>query len=261
MRRLALLLPLLLAWPAHALDHFEIQVYDDDLNAPGHAGLEVHTNVTLAGRRTPEYPGEVPPHHVARVTLEPAVGVTEWLELGAYLHFFGSPAEGLQWGGAKVRAKFALPRREGSPLHVGLNAEVGRVPASVEQAGWANEFRPIVAWDDGRWHFGVNPIFGYALSGPHAFEPEFEPCGKVAWNTQKGFALGVEYYAGLGLMSEGFSHLRQQDHLVFAVLDLAPPQGAAEDPHAWELNLAVGHGLTAATGTDWVVKSIVGRSF
>ena len=249
------------ALPAQALDRFEIQVYDDDVNEPGSFGLEVHGNYTIVGHRSGDYPGAAPAHQAARLTLEPAIGVTDWLEFGAYLQFFVQPDAGALWGGAKVRAKFVVPERMHLPVHLGLNAELGIVPHALEQNGWANEFRPIVAWTDGVWTAAFNPIFGYALTGSERFKPEFEPCGKLSWNTQHGFAIGVEYYAGLGLLSEGFAPLGQQEHLAFAVFDLAPPKDAVENKKAWELNAAIGHGLTSGTAQEWVVKTIVGKPF
>ena len=110
------------------------------------------------------------------------------------------------------------------------------------------------------WLLDINPIFGYALTGPEAFKPDFEPCGKIAWNTQRGFAIGAEYYTGLGLMSRGFSALKDQEHIAYATLDLAAAKDGSHDS-GWELNLGVGRGLTSGTSADWEVKSIVGRGF
>ena len=247
------------AAPARALDRFEIQVYDHDVNAPGSFGLEVHGNYTAFGHRTGDYPGGVPANQAARLTLEPAIGVTDWLEFGAYLQFLVQPDVGAKWGGAKLRAKFVVPERLHWPVHLGVNVELGMVPKDIEQNGWANEIRPILGWSDGVWMLAVNPILGYALTGTERFKPEFEPCGKLSWNTQQGFAVGVEYYAGLGLLAEGFAPLGQQEHLIFAVFDLASPTG---QPDArWEFNAAIGHGLTSGTAQEWVVKTIVGRAF
>lgn len=251
----------LIALPVHALDQFEIQVYDDDVGEPGQFGLELHTNYTMKGQREAEFSGGVPSHQALRMTLEPAIGVTDWLELGAYLQFLVQPDAGARWAGGKVRAKFVVPERAKLPVHLGINVELGRVPAEIEEHGWANEFRPIVAWTNGVWTAAFNPIFGYALTGPDAFKPDIEPCGKVAWNTQRGFAVGVEYYAGLGLLSQGLSPLGQQEHLVFATIDLAHAKDATPDPDAWELNAAIGHGLTSGTAQEWVVKTIIGKGF
>lgn len=253
------------AAPVRAIDRFEIQVYEADLNEPGQPGLETHLNYTVRGTRAPEYPGQVPPDHVGRITLEPAVGVTEWLELGAYLQFLAAPGGDRRFGGWKARAKLVVPERLRGRLMLGLNLEIGNVPRAVEQDRWANEFRPILGWKGDRWLVSVNPIFGYALSGADRFRPDLEPCGKVAFDTHLGFSVGAEYYASLGF-ANALLPAREQEHLLLAVVDYVPraPEPAAGSPmHAgeWELNLGVGGALTDAPGPHLLVKAIVGRSF
>jgi hypothetical protein len=258
----------LAAAPARAIDRFEIQVYEGDLNDPGQFGLEVHLNYTVRGTKEPEFPGQVPPHHVGRVTFEPAVGVTEWLELGAYLQFFWAPNDdqGTRFGGWKARAKLIVPERiRGPRLLLGLNLEIGHVPTAVEEQGWANEFRPIIGWKGDRWLVVVNPIFGYALSGPDKFRPDLEPCAKVAFDTRLGFSIGAEYYTSLGFAND-LLPASEQEHLLFAVVDLVPrapePQpGSQAHGGEWELNAGVGWALTDAPGPHLLVKAIVGRSF
>lgn len=255
-RRLALLLAGLPA-AASALDRFEIQVYQVDVNEPGQFGLETHANYTVKGETVPAYPGEVPPDGIFRLTFEPALGITRWLELGAYLQALASRGGGLDYGGFKLRAKLVVPREEEHGFFFGVNVEVGRVPVSVEEHGWANEIRPIVGWNDGTWLLDLNPIFGYALTGPDALRVDLEPAAKVTWNTKAGLALGLEWYAELGYV-DALLPLSGQSHYLFAVLDLAPARGQPEGP--WELNLGVGVGLGAAD-QQFLMKAIVGRAF
>jgi hypothetical protein len=250
---------LLLATPAVAMDKFEIQVYQGEHNDPGQASVELHTNYTLRGHREPAYPGETPPDGVARFTLEPALGVTDWLELGAYLQVMVGPDNGAEFGGWKLRSKLVVPARLRLPLILGINVELGRVPKSVEEEGWANEFRPIIGMGFGRFQFTFNPIFGFALTGPEAGKPDFEPALKAKWNTQRGFAVGVEHYAAFGRFDQGFVGLHQQEHVTFAVFDLEAPEGQPES--AWELNVAIGRSLTDVTPQRWLAKVIVGRAF
>ncbi len=242
---------------AAAFDRFEIQVYQADVNEPGRFGLEVHANYTAQGETAPAWPGEVPPDGVFRLTFEPALGVTRWLELGGYLQTFVGPGGGLEYGGVKLRAKLVGPRQEERGVFYGVNVEVGRVPVSVEEQGWANEIRPILGWNDDTWLLDLNPIFGYALSGPDRFRVALEPAAKVAWNSQAGFALGAEWYGELGY-ADALLPLAEQSHYLFAVLDLVPARGQPEGP--WELNLGVGFGLGAAD-QKVTVKAIVGRGF
>jgi len=253
---------LLAASPAHALDSFEIQVYEAEVNAPGQLGLELHANYIVRGRTTAAYEGQIVDDGAARVTLEPALGITEFFELGMYLQGIGAPGHAFTFGGMKGRGKFVVPKAYALPFFLGLNVEVGKVPARIEENGWANEFRPVVGYRNAWLLVDANPIVGYALSGPDAFKPDFEPAGKLAINTQHGIELGVEYYASLGMFHSGFLPLARQEHIVFGTLDLAPAvaQGTPSESE-WELNVGVGRGLTAGTGPEWLVKSIVGRAF
>ncbi len=250
---------LTVAGQSHGMDLFEIQVYQAEVNEPGQFGLEVHTNYTFDGRRYAAYQGEQPPNHVGRLTLEPALGVTEYFELGAYFLNMVNDDGQYRFAGAKLRGKFVVPQRYTRHFFFGINVELGRVPRAVEEHGWANEFRPIAGWYDGYWLFDINPIFGYALSGPDKFEPDIEPAGKFGVNTQLGFMIGAEYYAGLGLLASP-SPFRDQDHLLFATFDLADP-AKSEVEQPWELNVGFGKGLTDVTPQQWILKTIIGRAF
>jgi hypothetical protein len=250
---------------AAAIDRFEIQVYQSDINEPGQLGLELHLNYTAQGTKEPEWDGQVPPWHAFRTTLEPAIGVTEWLELGAYLQFLTAPGGVAEFGGWKLRAKLVLPERISGSWMLGLNVELSNVPIAVEQERWANEFRPILGWHGERWLVSVNPIVGWSLTGPDAFRPDLEPCGKVAWDTRLGFSIGAEYYSSLGFVNDLLPR-DQQEHLLFAVVDLVPrapepPHGSPSHASEWELNLGIGGALTDAPGPHVLVKAIVGRSF
>jgi len=248
---------------ARALDLFEVQVYQSEVNKPGHFGLELHTNYTARGQRGVEYEGHVPPDRATRMTFEPALGVTEWLELGAYFQTMHAPDYGVRYGGFKLRAKMVVPERISGNAMLGLNVELGRVPLAVEQDGWANELRPIVGYKDGHFLVSFNPIIGYAFSGSEKFRLHFEPALKGWVNTQLGFALGAEYYAGLGLIDRGFTPVRDQEHLALIAFDLAEKANAKEDDDdgEWELNVAFGRGFGPSTAQEWLLKTILGKSF
>jgi hypothetical protein len=268
------------ATPAHALDLFEIQIYEAEVNRPWQPGLELHTNYTFSGHKTPEYNGQEVPHQATRLTLEPAIGITEFLEVGAYLQNMLNRDGAYRFSGFKLRTKFVIPKRYTGKFFFGFNAEIGKVPRAIEQEGWANEFRPIAGWYNGTWLFDVNPIFGYALSGSDKFKPDLEPGGKIGFNTQQGFMVGAEYYAGLGLLTS-MSPVSDQSHLLFLTVDLVephtvlpdPPAAAMTDPNGkpatpreteeedWELNVGIGRSLTDATPQQWILKTIVGRAF
>ncbi len=239
---------------AHAVDPFEVQVYEGDANLAGQVGLELHTNYVLSGPKTAVAP-EVAAHRLLRTTLEPSLGVTSWWELGAYLQMATETAHsGAHWGGFKLRSKFvatpAITQKLGGVV-VGLNIEVGRGAASFGGTDWDTEVRPIVAYAWKRLFFAVNPIVGWALTGERHAAPDFEPAGKVRFDTHAGFGVGLEYFAGLGLLSD-VSPVKQQQHILYLAGDLV------DGPI--ELNVGIGHGLTEQD-RDWTVKTIVGHAF
>ena len=134
--------------PARAVDKFEIQVYEPDVNDPGQFGLEAHINYTPRGRRMPEYSGEVPPDRVGRLTFEPALGVTRWFELGAYFQTMLEPDGRVSYAGFKLRGKFVLPRQP-APWFFGVNVE-NRKCAPCGRAGWLGQrvsaHRRLLRW-------------------------------------------------------------------------------------------------------------------
>jgi hypothetical protein len=254
LRRAFSTIPLLALWaaPAWAVDPFEIQVYEGDINDPLQPGLELHSNFVADGRTEAAFPGEAVPDHTWRTTLEPSFGVLEWWELGAYLQFATAPSRGeAHFGGWKLRSKFIVPARLTGAFTFGLNMEVGRGVAALGSDDVDTEFRPIIAYWHGRWFAAVNPIIGWALSGETHAAPELEPCAKVRFDTGYHFAVGVEYYAGLGRLNE-ILPFQQQEHFVYLVGDLL------DGPI--ELNVGVGRGLTDASN-EWTIKMIVGKVF
>jgi hypothetical protein len=249
--RLALLAPLH-STTAHAVDVFEIQVYDGAINDPRQAGIELHTNFVAAGREVPDFPGEAVPNHALRLTLEPSLGVLPFWELGAYFQVATSPGESqAHFGGGKLRSKLMVPRAHTGPFVLGLNMEVGRGVRVLGSSEWDSEVRPILGWGRGRWFVAVNPILGWALSGPTAAAPAFEPCAKVQLAVARQVGVGVEYYAGLGRVDALLPWSRQQQ-VVYLAGDLL------DGP--LELNVGVGRGLTDVTDA-WTLKAIFGKAF
>jgi hypothetical protein len=257
-RRVAIALALFLASPALAVDPFEIQVYEADVDEPGQTATEIHLNYTFSGLPAPPAPGAIPINHSIHLTLEESVGLTRWLELGAYLQTLGAPGTWMNFGGVKLRAKTVVPGQVTEPFFLGLNAEIAYVPPAVAPEAWSVEVRPILGWTDGTFLVALNPIFGWSLEGPDAWRVELDPAAKVEVNTQLGFSLGVEYYMGLGF-ANAILPPREEQQLLFGVFDLVAPKGAPESP--WELDVGLGAGLTPGTAQKWIVKVIAGRTF
>ena len=236
---------------ARAVDPFEIQVYDGTVGAPGSVGVELHANTVVAGHRT-SVPPELPSHHQSHFTLEPAVAVTSWWEVGAYFQTALLADGSFVYAGNKLRSKFAAPPREGSPLRWAVNFEVSRLPERFDADRWGGELRPIVTWSSprGAMFVAVNPILDFGLAGQGRTEaPSFEPAVAIRYVRAGLGAIGLEYYANFGSIGSWLA-ASAQEHYLYEVIDVL----------RWdwlELNAGVGEGLTAGAN-DFVAKMIVG---
>jgi hypothetical protein len=91
----------LLGTGAHAQTD-EIQVYDAEINSPGQLSLQLHSNYTPVGRRLADFEGGIVPNRTLNGVPEWAYGVTDWLELGAYVPVYS-------WTGS---GRFLVERRQ-----------------------------------------------------------------------------------------------------------------------------------------------------
>jgi len=233
---------LLCNWQAAAAPD-EIQVYTDDLNAPGEAELEIHTNFVTRGRKTPDYPGERVPYQVLRVTPEFSFGLTENWDMGFYLPLAYSAEGGYTVDGGKLRLKYL---HNAETLFYGVNLEVGYSPRRVAENYWNSELRTIFGVKRGDWLVAVNPVFGWDMSGGSGSTPDFDLAFKVMRATGGGMAFGVEHYAELG-KADHIHVGRESGQSTYAVVEF--------EGKAWGLNLGVGHGWTDVADKT-VVKAI-----
>jgi hypothetical protein len=222
------------AMQAIAMDAFEIQVYDAEINTPGKSTLETHINTVPSGVPTSGYQGQVPNHQMSHLTFEGALGMTDFWELGAYLQTALLPNGNYDFAGAKLRTKFVVPKKTTEPWQFGANFEIAYVPFNFEQYLWAAEIRPILGYTVDRFAFTINPIIGINLVPNLAQAPDFGPCAKVVVDTHRGFGLGLEYYADFGAMPNATA-IGQSEQYLFAAIDLL------EGP--LELNAGLGGGL------------------
>jgi len=236
--------------PAHAAMIDEIQVYTDDINAPGEFGLELHINTTPKGRSTPDFPNEITPHHGLRFTPEFSYGLTRDLEAGLYLPYARDAEGTTHFAGPKLRLKW-LPLRPEEGAHgwfLGANVEYAWVEPEFEQSRYGVELRPIVGYRGREWLLAANPILGWAPAGPDRdSKPDFSPSVKLARNVASGLALGVEYYAELGKVNNILPHA-EQAHTLYLALDY--------DRKPWAFNIGIGRGLTGASDR-WTLKTII----
>ena len=236
---------------ARAVDAFEIQVYDGTANDPGQAGLELHLNRVAKGLRESESP-ELPPHHQTHATFEPSFGITKNWELGGYFQTALLADGALAYAGAKLRSKLVTSPDFHPHVRLGINVELAKIPRIFERDRWGAELRPIAAFEDDDWLFAFNPIFAIALAGKDAGAPGFEPALAAYKKVRGVVSFGFEYYGSIGKPYNP-SPRSEQLHYLYGVGNLI-----AFD--AWELNVGVGGGLTAASN-GLVLKAIVGHVF
>ncbi len=238
---------------AHAAPD-EIQVYIDDLQPRGGRGVELHMNYVPRGRLTPDYPGEQPPGHVARVTPEFSFGLGNHWDWGLYVPFSANKDSGSLFSDyAKLRLKYLVNDETlGASNFYGVNFEVGRSPRRVSASAWHGEIRTILGMRRGDWLLAMNPIFDVPLSSSVADNKVGLDLGfKAARTVGGGLALGVEHYAGLGPVRH-LTFGSQSAETTFAVLDY--------EAKSWDINFGVGHGWTEGADRR-VVKAILGLPF
>jgi hypothetical protein len=235
--------------PARAELQDEIQVYLDDINAPGERGLELHVNTTPAGRAAPGYPGEVVSRHGTRVTAEFSYGLARDWEAGLYVPAVLDAAGRPNLAGGKLRLKWlpvhAAPESGG--WFAGANVELSRVAARYDESRFGSELRLMAGRRTDTWILGLNPVFGWSLSDrPASATPDFSVAFKAARRVANGVAVGGEYHAGLGPVDR-FVPGAEQDQRLYLTVDV--------DREPWVLNAGVGYGLTASADR-WTVKFI-----
>ncbi len=234
---------------AHAIDAYEIQVYDGTAHAPGVPGAELHVNTVPKGRKTSD-PPELPSHAQSHFTLEPSLGVTPWWELGGYFQTTLRQDGTFTYAGVKLRSKFVTPPEWHRNWRLGVNLEVSRLPEAYDRDGWGTEVRPIAAWEDQTWLLAVNPIVDASLAGSGAADgPSFEPALMAKVKIDGKAALGIEYYASFGPIAHP-SSWSEQEHYLYETFDLLSVDRL-------EVNAGIGEGLTQGSN-DFVLKAIFG---
>jgi len=229
----------------------EIQVYTGEINKPGQFSITLHDNYTPNGPTQPAFIGGVVPNHSLNGVPEYALGITPWLELGAYLPLYTITGEGRTLiDGAKVRALFVSPNAAERTFWYGVNFELSYNARHWQEARYALETRPILGWRFGPVDVLLNPIIDFPFhGGPGTLT--VAPADRIAYNLSQTWALAVEHYADYGSFAN-FEPLSRQYHALFGVIDYN------SDPLT--LEFGIGHGFTAVS-ESLILKLIVARSF
>jgi hypothetical protein len=226
----------------------EIQVYTEELNAPGAFGLEQHLNYTIKGRQVPDYSGQMTSHHVTQITPEFSYGVTSTLEAGLYVPFAISQAGDTFLNGLRVRLKYIAPRQADQNTFYGLNVEIGRETHRTSDSISGMEIRPIIGYRDAQWLVSFNPILAIGLAANTSRQPQFKPALKLTHRLGDGMRGGLEYYGAYGSLTHPLP-ADQRSHSVYAVADV--------ETRGYDVNFGIGRGFVNA-GDTWVMKAIIG---
>ena len=240
-----------LAVRAEAQGAYEIQVYGAGVVERGRTMLELHSNFTFDGVRSPGG-GVASSQHALHETVEVTHGFGGWLEVGFYLFTSSQPGAAPVVVGSHLRPRVQAPASWHWPVGVSLSAEIGPERRGYFGDTWSLELRPIVDQRLGRWYWSVNPALEHPLAGGGAAGWEFAPAATVTVDVTRTVTLGVEYYGGFGPLG-GFDAPAERWQQLFPVLalDLSPD---------WEFNAGLGFGLTPATDR-LSAKVIIGRRF
>jgi len=241
----------LLPAPAPAALPDEIQVYTDDINAPGEFGLELHMNTTPRGNRTPEYPGEVVAHRGLRITPEFSYGLSRSFELGFYLPLV---LAGGNWSvaGFKPRLKWLPIKGDAASggWYAGANLELSNVKPRFNAARHNAELRIMLGHRSREWLIGVNPVFSWALSAsqqvPASQNPQVSFNTKVTRRVTENMAAGFEFYNQKGRLGN-FDPSAEQGKTFYLVLDV--------ENRVLPFHVGIGRGTNSATDR-WTVKAI-----
>jgi hypothetical protein len=239
------------ARPSHAIDFYEIQIYDTDTAPVGHLTLELHSNTTstATGKLAKEQTGV----YQVRETVEATYGVLRWLEVGQYLATAKLSNGEYEYSGSRTKVHFGIPQTFEWPVQFGGNIELDYMRHGTEDNPTTLELRPIAGTTYKKFRLVGNFAFEDPFSGRGAHHGmQFNPSGMLVYNLNRWVAPALEYYGDMGSI-QPLAKVQEQQHFVVPTLNFyLIPQ--------LELNLGVGIGVTRASNGVFL-KSIVGWTF
>ena len=245
---LACLVLLLLARPAAAqLDPFEFEVYPYKTLGGGMIEVESLNSVVARGHRQAELGtsgGTLPSQSMWRTAVEVAYGLTDRIEVAAYVNLAKPRGGDLQYAGAKFRLRGSLFDQGQLPVDLGWYIELAyaRTPKFDDQK-LELELRPIIQRDFGDFSVMLNPIFEKILFGSEAKEGfEFGYAHGIYYRWMRALTPGIEFYGGIGMIKHP-DPSKEQQHYIFPVV--------RGESHGIEYSVGPGFGLTR--GSDRVI--------
>jgi hypothetical protein len=227
-----------LTFTARAQDSFEVQVYESETVAPGKWDIEWHSIFISSGAALAEWQ-VVPTSRQFHSALEVTGGITDEVELGAYVLGALHPDGLFECAGARIRPRVRAPEEWGLPVGLSLSLEFGWNRPRYDPSPRTLEVRPIIDKRFGRWKVVLNPILGFGFGGEaESGSPDFGPEAKISYDLfPESLSLELEYFSGLGPIDDVFPPSRQA-HLLY-------PKVNVECSPIVSLNAGVGFGLTS----------------
>ena len=168
--------------PLYGQGNYEIQVYGADTVPPGRTMVELHSNFTFEGFKTP-FDGVLPDEHQLHETIEITQGWNEWFETGFYIFTSAGPRQGYKWVGDHIRPRIRVPDKWNWPVGVSLSTEFGYQRPIFSSDTWTWEIRPIIDKQWHSWYLSFNPALERSFHGPSVHEGVgFSPDFKVAYS-------------------------------------------------------------------------------
>ncbi len=240
----ALLVGLVPASPAAALNFFELEVYPATTEGKGLHELESNSSFVANGRAGASGEDEPPRHRLLRSSVEYNYGLTDHIDVAAYLDLQRPNGADVEYAGMRFRARGALWEKGQYPVDLGwyFEAEVPHGTASDLEL----EFRPIVSRDFGRFSLDLNPAFELPTVSEERRTVEFNYAARVYYRLSPRLVPGIEFFGGIGQI-RAIDGSREQEHYVFPVLygRLAPG-----------LKVAAGPGFGLTRGSDPVILKL-----
>src|SRR5258708_40021714 len=98
---------LMTARPSHAIDFYEIQIYDTDTAPVGHLTLELHSNTTSTA--TGQLAKSLSDVYQIHETVEGTYGVIRWLEIGQYFDTAKLSNGNYEYTGSRTEGYLVVP--------------------------------------------------------------------------------------------------------------------------------------------------------
>ncbi len=236
---------------SHAIDFYEIQIYDTDTTPAGHLTLELHSNTTSTA--TGQLAKSQIDVHQIHETLEATYGVLRWVEIGQYFATAKLSNGEYEYAGSRTKIHFGIPQTFEWPVQFGGNIEFDYMRRAAEENPMTLELRPIVGANYKKFRLVANLALEDPFSGPGAHRGfQFEPSGELIYDLNRWVSPALEYYGDMGSI-QPLAEVQEQQHFVVPTLNFHfIPQ--------LELNLGVGFGVTRASNGVFL-KSIVGWTF